>query len=544
MIDLRPYQREAIEAVMAYWSQGGGNPLVDLATGMGKSVVVATLTRQIVERFPDMRVLVLVHVRELVEQNYRALLRLWPDAPAGIYSAGLGARDSHHRITFASIQSVYRKGRLIGPRDLIIIDEAHLVPNGGDGMYRTLLASLREERPDLRVCGLTATPYRLDSGRLDQGRDRLFDEIVYSYGIGPGIADGWLSPLVSKASTGAEIDVSDVARRGGEFVSGALQVAAMDDAVTRGAVAELMRYGAERRSWLIFCSGVQHAEAFAAALRVAGVSAAHVTGETPPAERDRLVREFKAGTLRALTNAQVLTTGFDAPATDLIAFLRPTLSTGLYVQMIGRGTRLAAGKTNCLVLDFAGNVRRHGPVDLIEIKPRHAMAVAKEAAVSVDSVRAKECPDCHALVGLATRTCPDCGHEWPMQEKPRHEARADTVAVLSTEPQPAEEVRVISWEAARHSKIGSPDSVRVSFFGGLLAYREWVCFEHEGYAGSRAREWWARHGGLSPAPRTVTEALDRWDELTPPEAIRVRMNGKWPEIIGRRFPAPRDEAAA
>ena len=225
MTALRPYQRESIDAVFDYWKAEGGNALIDLATGTGKSVVLATLMRELLRGYPLMRILCLVHVRELVRQNYEQLIRLWPQAPAGINSAGLGKRDTRSAIVFASIQSVFREPELLGRRDLILVDEAHLLPQGGDGMYHALISGLRKASPDLRVMGCTATPYRMDSGRLDKGPDRFFDRIVYTYDIAAGIADGFLSPLVSKGMA-AKIDVTGVAKRGGEFLPAALEKAA------------------------------------------------------------------------------------------------------------------------------------------------------------------------------------------------------------------------------------------------------------------------------------------------------------------------------
>lgn len=348
MMELRPYQRAAIDTLWGFWGKGGGNPLVEMATGTGKSVVIATLVRELIETYPDMRVLMLVHVKELVAQNFQALVRTWPQAPAGINSAGLGRRDRFSQVLFASIQSVQRDDcHSIGKRDIVLVDEAHLIPRAGDGMYQKLLGRLRDGVPDMRIAGFTATPYRLDSGRLDRGEGRLFDQIAYSYGIGRGIDDGYLSPLVSKA-TATALDTRGVARRGGEFVAGALEVAVDKDWITRAAVDEIVTFGADRRSWLVFCSGVRHAAHVAEEIRSRGVSCAAVTGETPSGERDRLIAAFKAGQIRCLTNAMVLTTGFDAPGVDLIAMLRPTLSTGLYVQIVGRGTRLADGKENCI----------------------------------------------------------------------------------------------------------------------------------------------------------------------------------------------------
>lgn len=534
-MELRAYQQDALDSVWSYWGNGGGNPLVDMATGLGKSVVIGKLTRDICETYPEMRILALVHVKELVEQNFLALHKLWPQAPAGIYSAGLGRRDRHHRITFGTVQSLYRQdGYSLGPRHLVIVDEAHLIPGSGDGMYRTLIDKLRDRVPDMRVCGFTATPFRMGEGRLDQGEDRLFDEIVYTYGVGDGIADKWLSPLVSKGGR-TEIDVSAVAKRGGEFIPGALEAAADQDEITKAAIGECLTLGADRRSWLVFCAGVKHAYRVRDALRLAGISAETITGETPSAERARHIADFKAGRIRALTNANVLTTGFDAPGVDLLVMLRPTLSTGLYIQMVGRGTRLAPGKANCLVLDFAGNVRRHGPVDMIE--PPGRKGGKGVAAATVDEVRAKICPDCQSYVALNTRTCSYCGHEWPFVVTPKHEREADTIPILSGAPKLSmiDDVPVTSWSARRHEKLGSPDSVCVTYFAGLQSYREWMAFEHLGFPRQKASKFWFQHGGLDPVPQTVSEALNRWDELDQPALIQTRKNGKWFDIVGRKF---------
>lgn len=540
---LRTYQSAAIDSVLSYWANGGGNPLVDMATGLGKSVTIADLTQRLLAEYPGMRVLMLVHVKELVSQNAAALLRLWPQAPVGIYSAGLGRRDTSQRIIFASIQSVYRRAKELGPFDLVLIDEAHLVPSAGEGMYRALLTSLREMRPDLRVAGFTATPFRMDTGRLDDGDDRLFDEIVYSYGIAKGIDDGWLSPLISKRGA-TEIDVSGVAKRGGEFVSGTLEAAADDDAITRAAVSEIIEFGQARRSWLVFCAGVKHAHHVRDEMRLQGVHAETITGDTHPGDRQRFIDDFRAGRLRCLTNANVLTTGFDAPALDLIALLRPTLSPGLFVQMMGRGTRLAEGKDNCLVLDFTGTCRRLGPVDTITVDRRPGKKGAPDAA-KVSDVRAKECPTCKTLAALNARTCVVCGHEWTM-DRARHEAEADDVAILSRDlrNQPPEDIPVVTWMARRHKKEGSPDSLRVTYSAGLMSYPEWVLFEHRGPGRFRAEKWWTAHGGQLPVPECVGDALERWAELRQPSAIAVRKNGKWHNVVGRTFGNQEQGAAA
>ena len=526
MINLRNYQQEALDSIFNYWaSPKSGNPLVEMATGTGKSLVIAALAKKIIDNFPSMRIVILTHVKELVAQNFSALLKIWPEAPVGIYSAGLGKSDTYQRIIFASIQSVFRRSQQIGPRHLVIIDEAHLVPKKATGMYRNFLGSLQKQEPNLRVAGFTATPFRLDSGRLDAGDDRLFDKTVFQYDIRAGIADGFLSPLISKASM-KEIDVSNVERRGGEFVAG--QLATQADKITAAAVSEIISLARFRKSLLIFCSGVDHAKNVAAEFCKQGIRCEAVTGKTNTAARDSIIRRFKSGELRALTNANVLTTGFDAPNVDCIAMLRPTLSTSLYLQIVGRGTRLSPGKENCLVLDFAGNIRRHGPVDDVFVLPKKS-----DGKVRVTDVRAKTCPECGELVGLAATYCKWCGYDWPKIEKANYDATAENkYGILSTEKIKPTVLPVINWRFSRHEKQNSPDSLKVTYIAGIGEYYQWVALEHEGQAGLVARQWWLQHGGKMPFPKTITEAISRTNELQKPAAISVKKNGKYYDVVG------------
>ncbi len=525
MFELRPYQREALDALDAYWRNGGGHPLVSMATATGKSLVIASVIKDLLSQYPQLRILVLTHVQELIAQNVEHLLALWPDAPLGVNCAALGRRDLDHPILFASIQSVFRDAA-IGRRDLVLIDEAQLVPHSGDGMYRSLLDGLRVLEPDMRIAGFSATCFRLDSGRLDEGEGKIFDDVVFDYGIGEGIRDRWLSPLSSKA-TDTEIDVTGVGRRGGEFIESELQAASDVDAIVNGACDEIVRQGRDRRSWLVFCTGISHAEHVCDALRKRGVAAEAVFGETPTDERRKIITAFKAGGITCLVNVNVLTTGFDVPQVDLLAMLRPTLSTGLYVQMVGRGTRKAEGKTNCLILDFAGNVRRHGPVDSVDPKSK--------AAAKPGNVAAKACPECDELVALNAYECPSCGYAWPRPApKPKHASTADAVPVLSTGQ---------SWIEVTHTSFrihykrndpSAPPSLCVSYLCGLSIYDEYISLQRDGYARARAEKWWFAMGGEAPAPATVAEALDRTDEIGRPFEIAIYRNGQWWNVSDRR----------
>ncbi|RVU14288.1 DEAD/DEAH box helicase [Methylobacterium oryzihabitans] len=530
MLRLRPYQRASLDALADDWARGGRSGLVVLPTGAGKSLVIAALIRETLERAPGARVAVVTHSRELIAQNHAELLALWPGAPAGIVSAGLRRRDEDAQVVFCGIQTVWNRLDRLGHLDLVVVDEAHLIPRSADTRYGRFLDAARAASPDLKLVGLTATPYRLDSGRLDEGAGRVFDRIVHEAQVGDLIRDGYLSLLVSKA-TATVLDVSGVPRRGGDYVPGALEAAVNRDAVTRAAVAEMVAYGAGRRAWLAFCAGVAHAAAVRDAVRAEGYSCEAVSGETPPAERDRVIRAFREGRLRCLTSVGVLATGFNVPGTDLIALLRPTESTGLYVQQVGRGLRRAPGKADCLVLDYAGLVRRHGPVDALS-----ANAVARALKLGGEAPRAKPCPGCGALIALNASTCEACWTEPeadPDAAAP-HAAEADDSRILSAAAAPAGWRTVEGWRLAAEP-AGGATALGVTFVvaGG---HRIRLGLEQTGYPREKAVAWWRRLGGGDPPPMSVAEALERQDELVRPEALRVAPSGRLSETVELRLP--------
>lgn len=521
---LRPYQRGAIDGLYDYFAANTGNPLIVIPTGGGKSLCIGEFCREAIAAWPDTRILMLTHVKELIQQNFMALLRLWPDAPAGIYSAGLSRRDIHAQILFAGIQSIHKHAARVQRCDLVIIDEAHLLGRNDGSMYRKFLSELGVINAGLmKVVGFTATPYRLDSGMLHKGKDRLFTDIAFEVSVLDMIKQGYLCPVIPK-QTHTQLDTSGVGTRGGEFIAGQLEAAVDRDDVTRAAVAEIVQHGAERGSWLVFCAGIAHARHVRDAIREHGFSCEMVTGDTPSAERANILAAFKAGRLRCITNMGVLTTGFDAPGTDLIALLRPTQSPGLYVQMVGRGTRLASGKDDCLVLDFAGNTARHGPIDMVRCDKTPGEG-GGEAPIKV-------CPECETINYAGVRVCVSCGHEFPPPEL-AVAPQAATNALLSTQLQP-EWLEVTDVTYAPHTKPDKPTSLRVSYRCGLTWHSEWVCFEHAGYPRSKAEFWWRRRSS-APIPATVAEAIANTPSLRRTAAVQVRPVGKYVELVGYRF---------
>lgn len=419
-------------------------------------------------------------------------------------------------------------------------------------MYGKFLAAMRERNPDIRLLGLTATDYRLDSGRLTEGDDKLFDDVAYEVNIRELIDDGYLTPLVSKATQTA-LDVSGVKKRGGEFVASELQAAVDKAELNAGIVDDIVSYGAERRSWLVFASGVEHAEHLRDEIRSRGYSAEVLTGETPNGERKRIIADFKSYRLRALINMGVLTTGFNHPGVDLIAAARPTESAGLYVQIAGRGTRnvyapgwpldtreqriaaIANGpKPNCLFLDFGGLVRRHGPIDMVT--PKKPGKGGGDAPV-------KTCPECFSLVHASVMECPDCGHEWERQLSTKITKSAAVTPILSKTEAIWREVDG-GRRFSRHEKFQAAASMKVEYRCGPAVFPEWVPFESEGGKGLAAK-WWKQHGGADPVPATVTEALKRTTELRAVESVRIEASGKYWKVTGKRFgEAGEDEVVA
>ena len=522
---LRTYQTEAIQSLYDWFGAGKQAPLIVTPTGSGKSVILAEFIKKACTEWPETHILVVTHVKELVEQDAKAIKRVWPHASVGIYSAGLGKRQLKP-VTVASIQSIYNKPAFHGRFDLIIVDEAHLIPHKSDGMYRKLLDSCLASNADTKLIGLTATPYRLDSGMLHEGDGALFDGISYEANVADLIEQGFLCRLTARH--GDNVDLEGVRTVAGEF-----NIAQLGERMSAIELVEhhadlIVQRCAERNAWLIFCVTVEHAAQVSAALNRRGIDATYVSGDMPNGERDAKINAFKAGEIRALVNCAILTTGFDHPPTDAVVMLRPTLSPGLYIQMVGRGLRLHESKTDCLVLDFGGNVRRHGFIDKVE-PPRKGKKGAGDMKAPV-----KECEKCGLLVPIMTKTCPECGAKFEVAER-EAETLHHSGAILSTEVPPTR-LKVQKVTYAKHTGKSGMPTLRVTYYCGLKSVAEYICLEHQGYARTKAINWWGhRVAPMMPVPRTVDDALGMTETLATPDEITVSFASKYPEIRQHHF---------
>lgn len=520
MIVFRPYQDGAVDSVFDYSTTQPGNPIVSIPTGGGKSIVLAEILRRALKNHSPSRAMQLTHVKELIQQNYEELLNLWPQAPVGIYSAGLNKRQAHKQITIAGIQSVYKKGHLFNWIDLIIIDECHLLSPKTNSMYQKFLAALKKVNPNLRIIGLSATPWRTSDGHL-VSEGGIFTDICFDVSIKDLIRDGYLAPLVSKGSL-VQADTKGVKTTAGDFNLRALAKAVDKDSLTAAAVKEVCELAVDRKKWLFFCSSVDHAKHVRDEVRKHGISCETVYGAMPKDERAKVLEDFKNGELRCVTNFGVLTTGFNNPKIDCLALLRPTKSSGLFVQMCGRASRLAPGKKDALILDFAGNLERHGPVDKITVEIKN---VNGKKTCEIHVMPTKLCPTCFSPVHARSNQCPDCGYVFPAEESAKHERKASTANVLSGEPQWFD-VKSVGYY--KHSKLGKPDMIKATYFCGVARFTDYLCLFHGGYAQEKAMIKWMSRGGVKPA--TVEEALEMTKMLKVPTKVLVDIDSKYPEI--------------
>lgn len=420
MITLRPNQIAAVDAVEDAFRAGTMRPLVDSCVGSGKSLIFAELARREVTR--GGRVIISAHTRELVEQNANACRSI--GLKVGINAAALGERCWRAPVISAAIQSIYKHAPAFGPISMLGVDEAHLIPHSESGMYRELHRALGYPR----MPGGSGTVFRLQGGSLVEGEGAPFERVVYRYSILDGIHDGLLVPAFSVAADD-KIDPTKLRTRQGEFTGDsqdAQMLALMDNHI-----AQMVQHGAARRAWLVFEATTKAAKAMAARLNEWNVPTGLVLGTTPPLERIATIAAYRAGRLRCLVNVAALTTGFDVQAVDMLVMRRRTKSLGLYIQMTGRLLRtvggnlvasIAAGKADGIVLDFAGNIEEHGPLDFIRPKDVAARLTSCEAcgkrnaaaAVkcwSCDEPMTKNCPLCLEAVRKGILDCPHCGFD-------------------------------------------------------------------------------------------------------------------------------------
>lgn len=404
-MELRWYQQEAIDAIRAYTGCAG---VVNLPTGAGKSIVIAQAVADTLAH--GGRVLNAIHNGDLVRQNGAAIERLI-SAPVGIVSASVGKKDWARQAVVCSVGSAFRHAGQAGRFDRVIIDECHLVSSDTRTMYGQLLQGIREANPDAQLIGLSATPWRMDGPLVGSG---VFQDEIYSAGTPEAFArllgEGYLSPLVAGPVSVIDMEGVKLAANG-DYSEG--DASHRVEPLLPDLVPQMVKDADGRRKGIVFAPTVRCAQMIVELLKGLGETCAIVTGETPKGERKTLIDAFRnKNAFRWMVSVSALTTGFDVPDIDVLACFRPTKSSALWVQILGRGTRTHPDKTDCLVLDYTDNAGRCGPID----NPRIPGRKVKGAGESIK----KYCPVCESGCHASARQCDVCGFQFEIRTKSEH----------------------------------------------------------------------------------------------------------------------------
>lgn len=555
----REYQSWATDAFYEYFGESEGHPVIAMPTGTGKSVVIALLCTTLLTQWNHVRILMLAPTKELVEQNADKMTTMWPGAPLGICSASLNRYQTSMPITFGTIGTVINREEELAtedkPIDIVFVDECHLVSDKEATQYRQLFDYLLECNPNTKFVGLSATPYRLGVGHIIDGglfTDVCFDSTTMD-AINWFIDQGYLVPLIPRP-TKTKLDTNGVKKQGGEFQAKDLQRKVNKAEITTAAVIEALDLAADRAHCLWFSTGIEHAEAIGAELESHGESVVVVHSKSPT--RDEDIARFIRGEVRHCINYGILTTGFDFPGLDCIIMLRPTKSPGLWVQMLGRGTRpfyaegfdlattegrlaaiAASTKQNCLVLDFAYNTAEMGPFNDPQL-PKKKQKVGGPAPV-------KTCKKDNTAEGIgcgiwnhpSARHCVNCGAEFIFDVKFGSDASSDALLAGKAYESPVVELLTVTKMTFEiHKKLGRPDSIRVIYHCGLRRFTHYIMPEHGGNPRKRSEHWWMIHGG-GQMPESTLASKAAIDGLRTPVKIRVWLKKDYPQIMDWIFDA-------
>ena len=544
MVTLRDYQEEMLQAVLA-GIKSRKDVLIQAATGAGKTIFFSALIRHCMERY-NMRICVLVHRETLARQAYDKLVRVWPKGREKIGMACKSACskvDLEKPVIIASRQTVSRTKRLekLPTIHMLIVDEAHNIPSQNvKSDYRKIIEHLRGLFPDMRLVGVTATPYRLSHGYIYGALCRgthvnWFPNLAYQVSIKSLVDKGYLVPYVIKSASTPDLSRVGLSGNGdynidelGDVMNGTVQL--------KSAVFAVQDYAKDRKHIVVFAVTIEHAEALEAEFKRAGMSAVVVHSEMAADEKRERLAAFDAGRVRIIVNVGILTEGWDCMCVDCILLCRPTMSPALYVQMVGRGLRLDDGKTDCLVLDMSGNFDRHGDPNAPEVdydeRKGQSSGQPKEEGEGPALVK---CPNCGFENRITALYCADCKQPLKQIVDERlafHDADALNSGDISA--------TVTDTDIMPYTSRNGNYMLKVSFTcqpdGGNLpvVVNEFWDFEGNGstYGRGKARDRWMMYTDAvyiaEPIPETVDDAFVRSYELKfPARCVIAKKDGWW-----------------
>lgn len=536
-MQLRWYQEEAVDKLFQYYSKDrplvngipiDKNPLICLPTGTGKSLVIGSFIHRCFNIQQNTRVVMATHVKELIKQNASKLIEIWPNAPLGICSAGLKSYDLHHPIIFGGVKTLVKRALELGYVDFLVIDEAHLLADEGD--YQMLINILKHRNPFLKVIGLTATFYRMGLGLMTNGN--IFTDILYNMcnidGFARLIAEGYLCPLIPKR-TETQLDISGVGISKGDYIASELEQAVDKSDVNYSLLAEYIAHSHDRKCGLIFASGIAHATHLWEMMNdIFHQETVILHSKRGEAQNDMAMEAIKSGRVKHAVNMNMLTTGVDIPMLDICADAQPTCSTGKHVQKYGRFTRPFEGKANGLILDFARNTRRLGPINDPVIPRPKGKGSPGDAPIRI-------CPQCQTYNHASVRVCVVCGLAFDFS--PSLSRQASTTEILRSDLPQTEEFNVegVLYKGFQ-AKGNGRNWIKISYKCGLRQFNWVKTIEGSDYPAKIGRDWFRQVYGEPSDGLKNQDVLNMMSHLRMPTKIRVWINkNPDPEILSQEF---------
>lgn len=528
---LRDYQVAALDTI---WEdlKTEQNVLLRAITGSGKTCMMVKLVERVIKEKTG-NVLILVHKRELIEQflgSFETFTKV-PQNIIGVCCAGLKSKIISKRITIATIQSFYRQRQKYGGASLIVIDEAHVIPyHDRNSRYRQVIDTLRSKEPQSRILGCTSTPARLGHGyifgkRCKPGEQNLFPRENFAVGYERLKDAGHLVPLRGKVASHESIseDLSGVSINGDYVLSQLGEIMAKEQHVNTVATA-IDEYCQDYKCIVVFCCTIDHAIKVHQAIPESTI----VHSQLTDLERQGNMDSWKSGRTRIMVSVNVLIEGFDLPRLDCLVMARPTLSSTLFLQAVGRVLRTYDGKDHGFLLDLTDNVNRFG-TDLDNVKvtiPKAAEKIEKKEKELI-----KLCPSCESEVSIYLRVC-ECGYEWPIQEIIEATTVPDLIDVTFKKPDP-EWYEVNSMTTSIHKSRKSGKNLgRIDIEYGVACkiISAWFCLPdyYSGYAVEQAKKRWKDFSDF-PFPEDVFEFESSC--FIVPKRIAMDVSQKYPELV-------------
>ena len=536
MFSLRPYQIDALNVIHNDLSESNNPVLLQAIMGSGKTVIVCRL----INRYyfdSDKKFLILAHKQELVSQFLKTFQEKTniPLYDIGISCSGLNQKTINRRITIASVQTFFNQVESFGYTDLVVIDEAHRISIGTNSQYDKVLNTLKSNNEQLRILGITATPYRLGHGYIYGDMcsgENLFPKLNHHIKYEGLKNAGYLMPLHGLVCIDDEMteDMSKVNIRGDYDLFDIDQI--MRKSVHLSSAKKAIEEHCQDYNHIcVFCCTIEHAIKIHELL---GDECTLVHSELTDIERNQNMNSWIEGRKRIMASVNILIEGFDFPALDCLVMARPTKSTSLYLQAVGRVLRICESKEKAFLLDLTTNTNNFG-TDLDNIK----VNVPKKVQEKIDIIKRlfKICPECQKEVSSALVFC-DCGYQF------KSVGVSDSVSEVNLEPVYFSKTEPVWHKISNikffiHKKEGKPDSLRVEYHNENI-YKsricsEWVCLFHDGYAQRKAQEWWTDNTDVN-LPQDIDEAIRVIDfAMMKPVEILIDESGKYPKILDKKY---------